>query len=740
MPSLTTKLIHNIPDEDKFLNRELSWLEFNRRVLGEALHKDTKLLEKLKFLSIFSKNQDEFFMVRVAGLKQMLKKGFVHCETPDHRPIRNVLDAINQGVSEMQSLQYKCLHRDLLPKLEKEGIKIFAYSELSKVMQASLTEYFLDEIFPILTPLAVDPSHPYPFLSNLSIYLVLEFKPCKSMVDIKTPLGFVEIPSIIPRMVRLKTKAEQHHFILLEDLIQAHTSHLFLGFEVETYSTIRVTRNLDYQLLESNVVNLLETLEKEVLNKVQQDVVRIEISGELQESTLEVMKDNLRLTDEDICYTPSPMDISGLSSLYELPFDHLREGKFNPRLPARMSGNKNIFTLIREKDLLLHHPFESFYAVIELLNAAANDPQVYAIKQTLYRSSGDSPVIASLIRAAENGKHVTAVIELKARFDEKNNIVWSRMLERAGVNVVYGFVGLKTHCKTTLIIRKEADGMKRYAHLSTGNYNSQTAKQYTDLGLFTCCDALCKDISTLFNLLTGFNILSESSLRLKAKEVIPTFNRMVIAPLHLRQKIVQEIDQVIASHKKNGEGLIMAKLNGLVDRIIIEKLYEASCVGVSIKLLVRGICCLRPKIKGLSENIDVISLVDCFLEHSRIYYFRYGQKDHIYLGSADWMTRNMDRRIEIMYPIDDKDLQNRIIFEILATYWNDNTKSMRLYADGSYKAVKRAAKKEVMRAQFHFIALAREEGIKSVPYEKAIRYDLKKKGRPIAYKKPVRKS
>ena len=723
------KGIKKKPRPEHFINKEISWIEFNGRVLDEAIHKDTQLLDKLAFLSIFTKNQDEFFMVRVAGLKKMEKEGFVACESPERLPIVTALEQIHQRSKALNKVQYECFHQTILPALDECGVKILNYEDLDKEQKERLDAYFSEEVFPVLTPLAVDPSHPFPFLTNLSLYLLIEFPSPGSKDHL---IGFVEIPSVIPRLIPVENKENKHHFLLLENLVKAHLENLFLGFDVKDSCMIRVTRNLDYTLLENRVVDLLESIQKEVINRVQPEAVRLEVEDNINPKVLKTLKKILRIEELDIYYTQSPIYLSGFTALCKLPLPHLKQDGFNPRLPPWMAGSSNIFSLIRKKDLLIHHPYESFYAITEFLGAAASDPDVYAIKQTLYRSSGDSPVIDALIKAAENGKQVTTVVELKARFDEKNNVVWARRLERAGVHVVYGFVGLKTHCKTTLVVRKENDRMMRYVHLSTGNYNSQTAKQYTDLGLLTAKPEFGKDISALFNLLTGFNILKEKE-KLIGSNSLPRFDQIILSPLYLRNFILQEIDRVINDHRKEGGGLIVVKVNALDDEALIQALYKASQNGVEIRLIVRGICCLRPGIKGLSEHIEVISIVDRFLEHSRIYYFSSGASDRVYLGSADWMTRNMDRRIELMYPIQDPDLKERIILEILGGYWKDNTRARKLNGDGSYALKTPPKGKPAIRSQSYFIDLAREAGIKSLPYDKAVRFDPKKKGRrPVA--------
>lgn len=722
--------------QNKFINRELSWLEFNSRVLDEALSPETPLLDRLKFLAIFSTNLDEFFMVRVAGLRKMRKEGMTTCESPDQSPISTVLLDLEKNTRSLIQKQHECLG-EILPQLQRHGVIIEKFDNLEVKQKDTLKKYFETEVFPVLTPLATDSSHPFPSIPNMSFSLVVSFKGhTKSMVP---PIGFVEIPAILPRLVPIKKEDFTFAYVLLEDLIAHHLEKLFLGYNVNESWTMKLTRNLDYNLLENNVVNLLHSIQKEIISREQQEAVRLEIDENTPSWITNIFKENLHLTDHEIYRIPAPLSIPGLMTLYGLPLEELKEKPFNPRIPPQLTSQDNIFNVLSKKDLLVHHPYESFYAVVEFLNAAASDDDVLAIKQTLYRTSGDSPIIDALIRAAEGGKKVVAVIELKARFDEKNNIVWARRLERAGVNVVYGFVNLKTHCKTTLVVRKERQKIKRYVHLSTGNYNSQTAKIYTDIGYFTSNEAIGQDVSILFNLLTGFNILSVQD---QNKTNIPelNFKKLSVAPVTLRRDILNLIEGEIQSHKKNKNGKITAKINGLVDKDIIEKLYEASRLGLKITLIVRGICCLRPGVKGLSENITVISIIDRFLEHSRIYSFYNNGNEKMFLSSADWMTRNMQRRIEIMFPIEDDYAKERLS-TILDIYTKDNTKARILLSDGTYKMKAPKTKEKRIRAQQKLIEMVREKGLKSIPYEKALRHDSSKKkgGHPVAKGTPTKR-
>ena len=720
---------------DLYLNRELSWLAFNSRVLEEASNPTTPLLEQLKFLGIYSSNLDEMFMVRVAGLKKLLEEDIPRSDSPDNMTTTEVLKEIHRRTGETVRLQYKHYRDVVLPGLTEAGVRIAKIAELGPDERKRLADYFTDQVFPVLTPLAIDASHPFPFLSNLSIYLVVTLSDEQSPQDGVPLIGLVEVPSVLPRLVPVQQSENLYVYVMLEDLIAENLSNLFLGFHIRASFPVRVTRNLDYTLLESEVVDLLKAIQKEVINREHNEAVRLEVSAQLPAPLLHSFMIALGLSHEDVYRVDGPLVLSGLRTLCDLPFPQHKDPPFNPRLPQRMAGNEDIFALISEGDLFLHHPYESFYAVIELLNSAAQDPHVLAIKQTLYRTSGDSPIIDALIAAAENGKQVTAVVELKARFDEKNNIVWARRLERAGVNVVFGFIGLKTHCKATLIVRKEINRIARYVHLSTGNYNSTTAKLYTDLGFFTADVSIGNEVAALFNLLTGFNVLTGDA-KLRRKEAFPKFTRLAVSPLNLRSTVASLVDREIEICKKGGKGLIIAKMNALLDREIIRKLYEGSVAGVEIRLIIRGICCLRPGVPGVSENIKVISIVDRFLEHSRVFYFAAGGLDEVYASSADWMPRNMDRRIEIFFPILDNQIKRRLIDQVLGISWSDNVKARELRADGTYRLRAAHGSEKHVRSQQKFIDIAREGGIQSIPYEQAIRHNpARKRGaRPVAKK------
>ncbi len=720
----------NPADEDHYINRELSWLAFNQRVLDESRRDRTPLLERVKFLTIFYSNLDEFFMVRVAGKKRAIREGTRQIDEPENANLQATLEAIHSKARDLMAELYTTFQRSLLPHLAKNNIHLHRLHTLSDSQRTALSQYYKQSVLPVLTPLAVDPAHPFPFLGNRKLYLLVEFKHDNPSL---APIAFVEVPGVLPRLIPVNSEEPGHNFVLLEDLITEHLAELFFGLPIKAAYPIRVTRNLDINLLESEVVDLLSSIQSEVKAREQAESVRLEYASSLPRELLDLLEKKLNLADVDTYECQGPLALADFSALYELNGEGWKYPSFNPRLPQRMKGNRSIFSLIREADIMLHHPFDSFYAIIELLHEAAWDPDVLAIKQTLYRTSGDSPIIDALILAAEQGKQVTAVVELKARFDENNNIVWARRMERAGVHVVYGFIGLKTHSKMTLIVRRENKRLACYVHLSTGNYNSSTARVYVDLGYMTAKTEFGDDVTLLFNILTGFNLIGRSGA-----EALPSpMKALIVAPLYMRNSLIDMIQREIDEHKAGGKGLIIAKMNALVDRRLIDKLYEASQAGVEIRLIVRSICCLRPGVPGLSETIQVHSVVGRFLEHSRIFYFRHKGKEEVYLGSADWMPRNMDRRIEVIFPVEDAVAKRQIIEQILPTYWGDTENTWRLAADGTYHRVDAGA--APVNCHQKFIEVAREQGIKSLPYDKAIRHDLKVKGRPIVARPNAKK-
>ena len=718
----------NLKNPALYINRELSWLEFNRRVLEEAQDPLTPGLDKLKFASIFSSNLDEYFMVRVGGLYQILESDLEHMDPSGHT-LRQELNEIAAKVRELIAEQYQCIMNEILPNLAKSaGIFINRHDELDGNEKKRLSVYFEEQIFPILTPFAVDAGHPFPFLGNLRLNLMVVFKePSKSKVT--KAYAFVEVPAIVPRLISVQVGDKKgHHFILLEDLIRQNIQRLFPGLQITHIITLRITRSHDYDLHEDEVIDLVQAVEAELSDRAKQIAVRIEIEPGTPKKIINLLSHKLGIDERFIYEINGPLNICDLLVLYDLPVAAChKDPPFNPRIPPRFAEGKDIFTVIREGDVLLHHPYDSFAIVMDFINSAADDPDVVAIKQTLYRIGKDSPVIAALRRAAERGKQVTAVIELKARFDEEYNIDWSRQMQESGVNAVFGFVRWKTHCKATLVVRRDGKQLRRYVHVSTGNYNPITAKLYTDIGLLTCDPDFGNDVSSLFNVLTGFNSWTSGAMFAKAT-VASLFRKFMLSPVTTQETILNLIEREIKKTTPKSPGRIIAKMNALIDQAVISKLYEASRAGVYIDLIVRGICCLRPGIPGVSEKIRVISILDRFLEHSRIYYFHNGGNPEIYSGSADWMPRNFKKRAEILYPIKDNELKSRLMNEILMTYLKDNVKARLMQPDGAYVRRKPKEREKLLRSQSELIAIAREGGLKSPPYEEIIRQVGKKKG------------
>ncbi|HTY81993.1 MAG TPA: polyphosphate kinase 1 [Dehalococcoidales bacterium] len=709
----------NLPKASALFNRELSWLEFNRRVLEEAQDELTPIVEKLKFASIFSSNLDEYFMVRVGSLFRALEADINEIDDSG-KTLRQQLDDIAEKVRCLVGEQYKCITEEILPGLKGVGIHIHTMDELDNKEASRLDKYFETQIFPVLTPLALDAGHPFPFLNNLRLNLMVIFKDTNTP-NMLQPHALVEVPSVLPRLVPVNTEDTGHHFILLEDLIRKHIKVLFPGMEIKDTIAMRVTRNHDYNLHETEVMDLLQSVENEIKERSHMIAVRLEMEKEAPKKTIKMLQEQLGIEENFIYTIKGPINICDLMPLHSLPIDaRYKDPPFNPRIPPRLAENKDIFTIIREGDMLLHHPYDSFAVVMDFLNTAADDPDVLAIKQTLYRIGNDSPVVAALCRAAENGKQVTAVVELKARFDEQYNIDWTRQMERSGVNVVYGFVRWKIHCKATLVVRREGRHLRRYVHVSSGNYNVNTAKLYTDLGLLTSDAEFGNDVSALFNVLTGFNSWSSGDI-FTVETLASMFHKFMISPVTTRDTFLRLIQREIKKSTPKSPGRIIAKLNQLVDKKVIQNLYEASQAGVRIDLLCRGVCCLRPGVSGLSENIRVISILDRFLEHSRIYYFHNGGEPEIYSGSSDWMPRNFDKRAEIVYPIENTELKSRIINEILMTYLNDNVKARLMQPDGSYLRLSPKDGQPPVRSQSALIEIARSGGMKSRPYEEIVK-------------------
>jgi len=679
---------------DHYLNRELSWLEFNARVLEEASDVTNPLLERLKFLAIFSSNLDEFYEVRVAGLQQQLYAGIEPQDyAADGMDPAHQLSAIDKRVRELLAEQDRLLNEDVMPALATNGVEWVRYGRLTDSERQHVEALFRSEIAPVLTPLAIDPGHPFPFVHNKSLNVALLVESLGSGQQL---FAVVQVPAVLDRVVVLPRTDERVRFVLLEEVVAAHLGDLFGGFHVIAHTFFRVTRNGDLTIDEDEAEDLLETIEDTLRQRMRGEAVRLEILAEGDERFSQMLMGALGLGERDVFRVAGPVDVSALMALQKLEgFRTLRDEPLVPRVPAAFASSGNIFDLIRKQDVLVHHPYESFGSVVEFIERAADDPQVLAIKQTLYRTSGGSPIISALARAAQNGKQVTALVELKARFDEENNIVWARELEQAGVHVVYGVVGLKTHCKAALVVRREPEGIRRYVHLSTGNYNPTTARIYTDLGLFTANPDFGEDVSAMFNLLTGYSQRRD-------------WRKLCVAPVDLRDHVIALIDRERQHAEAGGMGRIIVKMNALVEPAVIDALYRASQAGVQIALVIRGICCLRSGLAGASETIRVTSIVDRFLEHSRVFYFENAGDPEIFLGSADWMPRNFFRRIEVMFPIEDPRLKARIVDTILPILLSDNVKARVQRSDGSYVRIVRSADEPVVRAQVALQGQARE--------------------------------
>ncbi len=692
---------------ERYINRELSWLAFNARVLEEAQDKTTPLLERVKFLSICSSNLDEFFMVRVAGLRaQAFRSGIAQDINPDQLPAFEQLQAIREQTESFFSQQYECLNQEIIPALRSHGLAIVSHDEVQD--DGPLDTYFRETVFPIITPMAIDPSHPRPRYHNRSIYIVARLRRRKGLGP-RRLYAVVQLPQVLPRLVNVASDGKVQRFILMEDLIRARLPMLFGGFEVESSTTFRLTRDGDLDLIEQESDDMLRLIEDRLKARRRADAVRLEVSADADEDLIDMIVQQEQLSAgqaskggySEVYRIDGPVDLTGLTSLArQSGFDSLRDPEFVAETPRglRRSG-ETLWHAIERHDILLHHPYDSFGPVEDFIALAAEDPQVLAIKQTLYRTSGDSRIIRSLVIAAENGKHVTALVELKARFDEAANVEWARQLERSGVHVVYGFMDHKTHCKVSMVIRQEDQGVRRYAHLGTGNYNKTTARIYTDLGLFTADPEVTSDVSALFNLLTGY---SQGH----------NWRKLVVAPEWLQKRTLELIREQTDRAKEGKSSRIFAKLNSLVDPEVIEALFEASQAGVPIDLIVRGICCLRPAIPGVSDNIRVRSIVDRFLEHSRIMVFGVEDEAQVYLSSADWMPRNFHRRVEVMFPVESPALRKRILTEIIPTYQKDNVKSRELCADGTYKRVQQNEGETPYRSQHEILEIHRKNALR----------------------------
>lgn len=681
-------------------NRELSWIKFEHRVLNEAKDKEIPILDRLKFVSITSSNLDEFFMVRVASLKDMEHAGYTKKDIAGMDPTEQ-LCAIGKEVHALVEKQYNTYNRSLMPILRKEGIRIIgAYEELNEKQAAYVDKYFMEHVYPVLTPMAVDASRPFPLVRNKSLNIAALIKSkhpnSKLQQGSKQELEFatVQVPSVLPRLVPIPGEDDRYTFTLLEQIIEKNMAQLFLNYDLVCTYPYRIMRNADLSFDEDEASDLLKEIQKQLAKRQWGEVIRLEIEHKADKRLLQVLKEQLAVSGKDVYEIAGPLDLTFLMKMYGLSgCDDLREKLFVPQKNPRILPGESIFDEIKKGDIFLTHPYETFDPVVDFIKQAAVDPDVLAIKQTLYRVSGNSPIIAALAKAAENGKQVTVLVELKARFDEENNIVWAQKLEKAGCHVIYGLVGLKTHCKIALVVRREEDAITRYVHLGTGNYNDSTAKLYTDCGIFTCNENYGEDATAVFNMLSGY---SEPA----------RWNKLVVAPIWLRDRFIALIDREIAHAKEGKEAYIVAKMNSLCDRQIIEKLYEASSAGVEIYLVIRGICCLRTGIPGVSEHIHVTSIVGTFLEHSRIFYFYNNGQEDIYMGSADWMPRNLDRRVEIVFPVEDDVIKDRIK-HILDVLLRDNLKAYAMLSDGTYAKMSRRGK-QAIGAQMTFCREAME--------------------------------
>ena len=659
-------------------NRELSWLKFNTRVLYEAKDKTIPLLERLKFVGITSSNLDEFFMVRVASLKDMVHAGYKKKDIAGMTASEQLAE-INAATRALVDSQYFTYNRSMLPLLKEQNIEIIhAHEALNEKQKAFVDNYFQDSVYPVLTPMAVDASKPFPLIRNktLNIGALIKRKGSDQEIEFAT----VQVPSVLPRMVEIPSAIENGRtFILLEQMIERNISKLFLNFKVVCAFPYRIMRNADLPIDEDEAADLLKEIQKQLKKRQWGEVIRLEVEEGIEEQLLSILKEELHVKDEDIYEINGPLDLTFVMKLYDLEdCDHLRYKKFRPQPVPQIHPEEDIFTAIRRGDIFMHHPYHTFDPVVEFIRQASMDKDVLAIKQTLYRVSGNSPIIASLAQAAENGKQVFVLVELKARFDEEHNIVWAKKLEQAGCHVIYGLVGLKTHSKIAMVVRREEEGIRRYVHLGTGNYNDSTAKLYTDCGIFTCSESIGEDATAVFNMLSGYS------------EPL-SWNSLVVAPIWLRKKFLKLISRETKHAKEGKEGRIVAKMNSLCDKGIIAALYEASAAGVKIDLIIRGICCLKVGIEGISENIRVRSIVGNFLEHSRIFYFLNDGQPEFYMGSADWMPRNLDRRVEILFPVEDEEIK-KSVYHILEVELEDNVKAHILNKDGKYEKIDKRGK------------------------------------------------
>lgn len=665
-----------------YRNRELSWIRFNERVLSEARDKSLPLFERLKFLSITASNLDEFNMIRVASLKDMVHTNYTKQDIAGLTP-KEQLKRISVRQHEMMQVQYNTYNRSLVPELEHIGLHVISSHEtLSEAQAAYVDEFFEENVYPVLTPMAMDSSRPFPLVRNktLNIGALISKKDKKGKEELE--FATVQVPSVLPRIVRLPSGDEQHSVILLEEVIERNISKLFLSYKVVCAHPYRIMRNADLTIDEDEAADLLVEIKKQLKKRQWGEVIRLEMEEKTDKRLQKILKTEFEMKEDDIYYIPGPLDLTFLMKMYGLEgFEDYKTPRYTPAAVPSLMNEEDIFTNIRKGDILLHHPYMTFDPVVDFVKQAAKDPDVLAIKQTLYRVSGNSPIIAALAQAAENGKQVSVLVELKARFDEENNIVWAKMLEKAGCHVIYGLLGLKTHSKITLVVRREESGIRRYVHMGTGNYNDSTAKLYTDCGLLTCDAKIGEDATAVFNMLSGY---SEPS----------SWNKLVVAPLWMRDRFLHLIQMEEEHAKKGQKAHIIVKMNSLCDRDIIAALYSASAAGVKIELIIRGICCLKVGIPGVSENITVRSIVGNFLEHARIFYFYANGSEEIYMGSADWMPRNLDKRVEIIFPVEDPSLKKEVM-HILDVQLADNVKAHILQEDGTYEKIDKRGKTRV---------------------------------------------
>jgi polyphosphate kinase len=689
-------LFVDLNDPQLFINRELSWLAFNERVLSDMRDASLPVYERLKFFSITASNLDEFFMVRVAGLKQQLASGVAETAADGMLPA-DQLAAISERVHRMVDELYRLWREELLPKLASHGVAVLTRDKLNAEQKAAARAYFTSLVFPALTPLAVDPGHPFPHLRNKSLNVAVLLRregPKRKRNMRETSLAVVQVPSVLSRLVSLPAPQGVVLAVLpLEELISLNAADLFPGYAVERTAAFRVTRNWDLNVDEEESADLLSTIQEELRRRDRGAAVRLELDAAASAELETALTSALKLSTPDVYRLQGPLQPSDLMTLTDLDVrPELRVEPLVQAVPPLLRDEDPVLSVIAKRDILLHHPYESFDPVVRFLEEAAEDPNVLAIKQTLYRTSGDSPIARALTRAVENGKQVAVLVEIKARLDEANNIAWARRMEESGVHVVYGLIGLKTHCKVALVVRREGNGIRRYVHLGTGNYNPTTARQYTDLSLFTARQEIAEDVTALFNLLTGYS-------------TAPQWKRLAVAPMGLQEKVLGLIQREADKARKGEPARIVAKMNSLVDASVIRALYAASQAGVRIELLVRGVCCLRPGVPGVSENIRVTSVVDRFLEHSRVFAFGEGPQAEVWMSSADWMPRNFVRRIETMFPVEDPAIRQRLLDEVLGIALKDNVKARRLQRDGTYVPVGQDG--APVRSQMVLLELAR---------------------------------